>query len=109
MVRRKKHGSKRNEAFIPGYFHNGIYTKKVKDSNILRIPERCFTFDEETYEKNRHRFGIVRVIVKETRKIYELSADEFDRIRIRYDYGNGAGYLVPVRLWTIIANQLALI
>ena len=97
------------DTFVPGYIQDGVFVKKISQGNILRLPVPSFTIDQAKYDGLRPYFKRVRIIVKETSEIYEISADDFDRLRILYDYGNGPGYRVEVKAWEKVAAQIPLL
>ena len=92
----------------PGVIRNCIFIKRIHEKNILRMPELSFTFDKATYDKVRPQFNTVRVIIYETSEVYELPAGVFDQLRVNYNYGRGASYLVPIRKWKHLSKQLSL-
>lgn len=77
--------------------------KNIKPQNILRYPEKSFTVDQVLYERLRPFFKRVVIVLDSER--FELSADEFDRLRLKYDYGNGVGYRVALKYWNKITEQ----
>ena len=91
---------------ISGHFVNGILVKRVKPENILHYPEPSFTFDFALY---RHYRSYIKALQVECDgETFRLSRDEFEKFAVKYDYGNGEGYRVPVRLWHKVARQLHL-
>ncbi len=92
-----------------GYVHNSTLIKTIKKRNILRFPEACFTFDALHYNRLRKYFGYIKIKIKETGEIYGISAEDFDRRKIFYDYGNGQGFRVAIEYWTLQGKQLELI
>ena len=92
----------------PGVIQNGVFIKRIWVRNILRMPEKSFTIDATTYNLKRQEFHTIRIVVRETGEVYELPAGVFDQLRVNYNYGRGASYLVPVRKWNKLSKQLTL-
>lgn len=92
----------------PGVIQNGVFVKRIWQRNILRMPEKSFTIDATSYNLTRPQFHTVRIVVRETGETYELPAGVFDQLRVNYNYGRGASYLVPVRKWNKLSRQLTL-
>jgi hypothetical protein len=80
-----------------GNVEHGILTKQLRNNNILRKPEPSFTIDAALYDSNKEK--ITRVVMVYGGRRYWLAAEEFDRLKKYYDYGNGAGYRVPISEW----------
>ncbi len=86
-----------------GHLVNGVLVKNIKPANVLRYPEQSFTVDKQVYDKLRAYFKKIAVSLGDEH--YELSADEFDNIKILYNYGNGASYRVAIKHWHKITEQ----
>ena len=90
-----------------GHLVNGALVKNIKPANVLRLPEKSFTVDKQVYDK--WRAYIKKVVVNLENDYYELSAEEFDKIKIPYNYGNGYSYRVAIKHWHKITEQGRLI
>lgn len=98
-----------SEIFTPvGHVKNGVLVKHIFRRNILRKPELCFTFDKVLYDQYRKFFRYIRITLAETNETYGITADEFDKTAVVYDYGNGAGYRLPIRCWALESKQVPL-
>jgi hypothetical protein len=89
------------KGFEPGVGRvvNGVFQKPIVSGNILRKPERSFTFDQDVADTARGRFYKAIVFVPDQKELYEISAEMFWQNAVSYDYGNGRNYRVAVRFW----------
>ncbi len=95
------------ETGIPsGHIERETLIKKVKPGNVLRVPEKSFTIDQAIYDGAREYISNICMILENTH--YELTVIEFDKYRVAYDYGNGAGYRVAIKHWRKTAEQAKL-
>jgi len=83
--------------------------KKISSRHILALPEPAFTIDAAKYDELRSYSHRVRIVIKESGTVYEMTAEAFDIARKVYDYGNGRGYRVPVKFWKKAAEQMPLL
>ncbi len=87
------------EAGIPsGHIEKGVLVKNWKRKNLLQQPELSFTLDKKIWDESRHFVKTLVMIVVKT-DTYWLTAAEFDKLKIAYNYGNGDGYRVAVKDW----------
>jgi hypothetical protein len=93
------------EVGIPsGAVKFGKLYKTIKPENILRYPEKSFTFDKQIYDN--YRAMITHIVVICGKKTYKLCREDFEDNKTEYNYGNGMGYRIPVRLWEVTSEQL---
>ena len=88
-----------------GHIKNSTLLKTVHQWNVLRLPELSFTFDAKHYDNLRKYINYIKVRVQETGKTYGITAQDFDRLKLSYDYGNGKGYRVAVKDWILLNQQ----
>jgi hypothetical protein len=90
-----------------GSIKNSALFKSIKSRNILRYPEPSFTIDKQMYDSNREFIKFVRIEC--AKQLYQLTVEEFDKLRECYNYGNGTGYMIPIAKWHKVSQQERLI
>lgn len=89
-----------------GHIKNSTLLKTISQRNILRFPELRLTIDAKHYDNLRRYISYIKIIIKDTGTTYGITAEDFDRLKLPYDYGNGKGYRVALKNWGTLSKQL---
>lgn len=88
-----------------GFVRDGVFLKFIWAKNVLRLPEPSFTVDRNHYNELRPQFTIVHFMIRDFTEVYEISAADFDKYRVPYDYGAGWNYRVAITHFKKVSAQ----
>jgi len=84
---------------IIGQIEDGVFTKRVRQTHMLRTPRAwgidCKAFLEQVYHKTK----TIRIEELDSGTVYEISTEVFNRRKGYLNRGFGPQYFVALKYW----------